>query len=199
MLTLFIFYSICITIVGIILAKDNLNKNKSITNLQKLTNHYSDINDKLESDIKLLRLENTNLNEECDTLNQIVESKIFEDFGLSISPPDYIKSSTQEELLSMLDHIKSIQKSNIDVRKKMIGDRVRLWDFSFHIVKGNNTHSLSTNNHAKDAIVIATECNVETEPFTGHTKVLDLCIRYEDGTEVFTSSDYVKRTDSYEK
>jgi len=202
MTLLFAFYSVCITIVCMILAKQKqLEKqldNKSIKNLQELSKHYSDELDKRDNRIKLLESKNRELEEECDQLDSILEQKLFDDFGtfqVQIEPND----EQNNILKGLVETLREIQKSNTDIRSKEIGDRVRLWDFSFHMIKGSNEHNLSSKYAEMDAVVIATSCGIKTKDIMNNKRVLDICIRYEDGTEVFTHSDFVKRIDNYNK
>lgn len=198
MLTLFVFYSICITIVSILLTVDLQHKNKSILNLQKLTTHYSDMCDKLEDRIKLLEMMNEDLEKECDELDAIVEVKLFNDFGISKESNDFI-IDTQNSLLDIINTIKDVQKANRDTRTKEIGDKVKLWDFSFHRIRGNDKADLDPKYTDNIAIVIAVACDIKFKDITNRDRILDICIRYDDGTEVFTSSEFVKRIDTYEK
>ena len=198
MLPLFVFYSICITIVSMLLAIDLQHKNKSILNLQKLTTHYSDMCDKLEDRIKLLEMMNEDLEKECDELDAIVEVKLFNDFGISKESNDFI-IDTQNSLLDIINTIKDVQKANRDTRTKEIGDKVKLWDFSFHRIWGDDKADLDPKYADKIAIVIAVACDIKFKDITNRDRVLDICIRYDDGTKVYTNSEFVKRIDTYEK
>ena len=130
-----------------------------------------------------------------------------------------------KELKNMLESIKKDMdehfKENHDSREKKVGDKVKLWDLSSCIVKDNGRRLIYTENYFLDteAIVIGEDLdfkyvynaeedeslNDEQKKFLKDiniepaTLILDILLRYPNGTDLYVCSEFIKRTDSFER
>ena len=122
-----------------------------------------------------------------------------------------------------IERLRKEIESNFDVRDKKVGDRVKIWDFSANKIKskpGKKEKKISaTDVYFKEnsAIIVEEGLSIEFKfNYAEELKLtkeeamliedinlppfnLDILIRYPDGTEVYTCSDFVKRIDNYEK
>ena len=135
-------------------------------------------------------------------------------------PQDFFDAIKKYNLIMQLQKvIVDIQKKseeNYDPREKKIGDRVKLWDFI--AIKEKNNKEIKETPYIKDneAIIIEDDLDIQfVYDFLQDGKIpdetkealidvekpifcLDILLRYPNGLELYTCSDFVKRTDKYE-
>lgn len=101
-----------------------------------------------------------------------------------------------------------------DDRDKKIGDRVKIWDYSFALLDNEDkAFDIFQSNDEEykqklrdfietEAIVVETDCNKEVVLKILNQeikKICDLCIEFPDKTRIYTPSVAVRRTDTFEK
>lgn len=101
-----------------------------------------------------------------------------------------------------------------DDRDKKIGDRVKIWDYSFAVLdneekafdifyKGSEESKQKLKDFIEtEAIVIETDCTKEVAIKIMNQeikKICDLCIEFPDKTRIYTPSVAVRRTDKFDK
>lgn len=106
---------------------------------------------------------------------------------------------TYSEAKQLLAEIGKIIEQNKDDRKKEIGDKVIMWDYSgCKDKKTGKSYSCLDSIEGQEAIII--ETGLKENGFTyfdDKPRILDILIHYPDGTEVYTHSNFVKRTDNF--
>jgi hypothetical protein len=96
------------------------------------------------------------------------------------------------EITKMLKEIKQIIADNQDLREKVVGDRVIIWDYSSCIDTKGIKHHKFTGHDNEVGIVIQTNCETKTpKTFEEHYNA-DLLIVYNNGDKIYSSSDMVK-------
>lgn len=138
---------------------------------------------------------------------------------------ELLEDSESNEIINMIeDFRKQMEERNkkakqrmaemFDEREKKIGDRVKIWDYSFAILDNGEQafHIFSSEDESKkqklrdftniEAIIVETNCMKEAiVEFAGQkiNKNCDLCIEFPDKTRIYTTSNSVRRTDEFEK
>ena len=105
-----------------------------------------------------------------------------------------------DELKTILETLKNGIEKNFDGREKKVGDRVKIWDFSMYVTKHDNVKHSSLNSYFKnnEAIIIAENLK-KTSTLLDEEILMDVLLKFPDGSEVYTCSDFIKRTDTYEQ
>lgn len=196
MITLAIF-TVFVTAYAIAITLYHLNnKKKSTTKYDSLAKTASEVTIKYME----IALENLQLLEQIDDLqNEIVEnpgnpmSKIVIH---SDTPKEEVEQLLQNAIKKLVDEKKEEILSNIDERNKTVLDTVILWDMLYCLDKKTNKRFYNNAYANKEAVVIEENCNQFLEhPITGEKLKLDLCIRFEDDTQIYVSSRAVKLKD----
>jgi hypothetical protein len=104
---------------------------------------------------------------------------------------------SKDEIWRLMALIQTTIQVNYDGRKKEVGDRVIIWDWSYSRDINGRSHSRSTGYDEKTGIVIKTDCNFLSESFLGEDRYVDLLIVFEDGNKIYTRSDFVRRIDNH--
>ena len=148
--------------------------------------------------------------DEFDDLNSSEDMNPFERFFFIMQ---------LRELKQILESIKKDVEANHDDREKKVGDRVKLWDFSANRVKEDGRKINYSESYFKEneAIVVDEGLDIKfvynpQEDFNLSEAqkeilkdirppviIMDILLRYPDGTELYTCSSFIKRTDAYEK
>lgn len=188
MTILFATYSIIISFIAIVLST-KLSKMIAIDKAQE------GLIKAQQQKIDLLELRNKDLDEECDMLSDLVEANIMNTFD-----------TVSNNVLSMeIAHVKDLQEmskkafeENEDTREKRIGDRVKIWNF--YLASNEDMTPFCDEKYIdQTAIVIQEGLSLDKAGILNIPYKLDLQVKFEDGTKVYTKSQYVKREDSYTK
>lgn len=214
-------YSIIVSVICIILSLNN----KELKNLETLYKEMIQaLNEKiiaLESIIKIdkelvesheksSKIKDNlikQLNEELDEQDKFIEDVLNDSFGLSDNNITITQKKDLEEfrdqLKKQLDFLKDHIESNTDKRVKEIGDRVQVWDLSLALTEDGERYFPFGEDVEKrfdmPALVIEKGLSKPSKDILGNTHILDLLVEYQDGKKIYTKSEFVKRSDNYEK
>lgn len=120
----------------------------------------------------------------------LMEPKRDTDFEFKLNP-------TPKDFQNLLSKIQAKIAEDYDPREKKVGDYVIIHDGSANKDKNTGQERSGIDSlFRNEAMVIQDNCNEIFIGGTGHKYIMDLLVRFGDGTEVYCCSDHVKRTDN---
>jgi len=191
-------YSIILSIVCAILS-NGLFKAKQVDKAQE------ELIKNQQHKIHLLEQMNADLENECDMLSDMVEgtilTKVKAAFGdFSVQAEGNTVTDALVNLFKLRDESKKAFAENLDPRDKEVGDRVKLWNFWLAKQADKKSDFNDTEYSEIEAVVIQKDLKIVIkDDILGKEHVLDTAIEYPDKTIVYTTSQYIKRTDNFEK
>jgi len=191
-------YSIMLSIICAKLA-DSLFKAKQVDKAQE------ELIKNQQHKIHLLEQMNADLENECDMLSDMVEgtilTKVKAAFGdFSVQAEGNTVTDALVNLFKLRDESKKAFAENLDPRDKEVGDRVKLWNFWLAKQADKKSDFNDTEYSEIEAVVIQKDLKIVIkDDILGKEHVLDTAIEYPDKTIVYTTSQYIKRTDNFEK
>ena len=189
--------AILVTAYAISITKYHLHvvkrKNKEYDSLSKASAEL--LLKYMEQDEVIEELENE-INYIKNTLNSDSNSKhIFIKADAKNMNPESIADIIGAALRDSIEKRKEEVLSNID-RTKTVLDKVFLWEMTYCIDKKTDKSFYNKEYINKEAIVIEEDCDkIIPHPTTNEPIKLDLCIRYEDDTQLYVQSKAVKLKD----
>lgn len=201
-MTILAIFTVLITAYAIIItAYLNHVKTKYNKNIDALYDVSELLVDRLNSSTELIKeldSENEHLKSilnEIESGNPNVKRIVIDGSNISKTEEE-IGNIIMKSLKDMRDKAYNNVMSNIDERTKTVLDNVILWDMSHCLDKKTNKRFFNTTYANKEAIVVEEDCNVTIEhPLTKEDVKLDLCIRFEDDTQIYVPSIAVKLKD----
>lgn len=157
--------------------------------------------DRLNKSTELIRELDKELDQYITMLNEIESTnpnvkRIVVDGTNIDNSPEQIGELIMKSLKEMRDKAYNTVMSNMDERTKTVLDTVVLWDMSHCLDKKLNKRFYNTEYCNKEAVVIEENCSKTIEhPITKEDVILDLCIRFEDDTQLYVPSICVKLKD----